>query len=141
VRARLGGAALLLAVAVVAEAGDAVATTLAAPVERVWTAVERGLAAEGWSIERADRPLGLVVTESRRLQGDAGGLHVRARRVRLRIEVAPADEARATVSVRREILDRERVLWIERDRVPIAAEALDAETLERRVLAAIGRAL
>lgn len=136
--------ALGLGLSATAPAGEGVSWTFAAPMERVWTAAERGLRAEGWSIDHADRPTGTVATRSRRLEGDDDGIQAKNLRVRLHLQIAPAASGQTLVRVEREHFTRERVLWIEWDRplVPATDPAVPPDrTLEQRVLTAIGKAL
>jgi len=140
-RAAVAGLALVAVSAAGAAADHPVAATLPASFDRAWAAAGRGLLAEGWTVDLADAPTGTLSTGSRRLQGDAGGIHARARRVRLTLELTPAGPDRTRVSVRRQLFERERALWVERDRALVSADALGGDHVERRVLDAIRRAL
>jgi hypothetical protein len=137
-------AALLLSLAPLASAA-AVARTFAAPLDRVWAVAEGALKAEGWAVDRADRPTGTITTRSRRVDGDDDGWFAKNRRVRLHLRLAPLGSAQTSVTVEQEQFIRERVLWVEKDtRLP--ATTLDPavppdHTLEQRVLTAFGKAL
>ena len=136
-------AALALAVALVtpALAADPVTRTYAADFDRVWAAAENALTAEGWRVDDAARPLGLLVTKTQRLAGDDDGMQAITQRVRLRLTLTAAGAGKTRVQVQREVFRRERVLWIERDEgVPIA-DGLGERAAEERVLGAIGRQL
>ena len=118
--------------------------TFALPFARAWTATESALKSEGWSIDHADRPTGVITTRSRRLAGDDDGMQAINRRVRLHLRLAPVDPEQTSVRIEREQFIRERVLWVEKDR-PLSPASHDPivppdRTLEERVLAAIARA-
>lgn len=138
-------AAFVLALPLAGRAAEPLLRTVAAPLDRVWAATESALRAEGWDIDRADRPTGTITTRSRRLEGDDDGLQATNRRVRLHLRLVPVAPAQTSVRVERELFIRERVLWIEKDR-PLPPSSTDPAvppdlTLEQRVLTAIGKAL
>jgi hypothetical protein len=136
-------AAALGAAAVAAAEAPAVTRTFAAPLDRVWAATRAALEREGWGIDHADRPLGVIVTKSRRAAGDDEGLHARNLRVRLRLTLTPAGDGRTGVAIEREVFLRERILWMDRDEAVVLADPLvpGDPGIERRVLAAIEGAL
>jgi 2-phospho-L-lactate transferase/gluconeogenesis factor (CofD/UPF0052 family) len=113
-----------------------------APMERVWRATEAALRELGWGIDHADRTIGVLVTESHRLAGDDEGIQARTRRLRLRVRLVPATERETRVVIERELFDRERVLWVEKDDPIVLRDALGPDPgLERRLVAAIRKAL
>jgi hypothetical protein len=138
-------AVLLTGLVALAQAAAGVSQTFPAPFERVWTAAESALKAEGWAVDRADRPTGTITTRSRRLDGDDDGAFAKNRRVRLHLRVLPSGLEQTTVTVEPEHFIRERVLWVEKD-TRLSATTIDPvappdHTLEQRVLAAFGKAL
>jgi len=136
------GALMLVAVMVTpVSAGDPVARTYLAGFDRVWVAVENALTAEGWGVDAAARPLGRVVTKTERLAGRDAGLQAITLRVRLHLTLTPSAADRTRVEVQREVIGRERVLWVERDTHAAVADALGGHGVEQRILTAIGHQL
>lgn len=120
-----------------ATAGEPVAQTFNAPMERVWTATEAVLKQLGWDLDRKDRSIGMITTESRRLEGEDYGVYAKGLRHRLTLHVKAASENRTTVTIERDTFRRERILWIDKDE---PANASGTE-VQRAVLAAIAKAL
>jgi uncharacterized lipoprotein len=133
---------LLLLASVVAAApataADPVSQTYNAPVDRVWTIAEAVLKQLGWDIESKDRSVGMIRTESRRLEGEDYGVYAKGTRHRLILHLKAAGENRTTVSVDRETFRRERILWIDKDE---PANVGGGTEVQKTVLAAIGKAL
>ena len=133
---------LLLLASVVAAApataADPVSQTYNAPVDRVWTIAEAVLKQLGWDIESKDRSVGMIRTESRRLEGEDYGVYAKGTRHRLILHLKAAGENRTTVSVDREAFRRERILWIDKDE---PANVGGGTEVQKTVLAAIGKAL
>jgi len=129
----------ILAAAVVplAGAGGAVTRTFSAPVDRVWAATEGVLRHFGWELDKVDRSIGYITTDSRRVEGEDYGVYAKGTRHRLRVNVKAAGEGRTTVSVERFVFKRERILWMDNDE-PLTATDQD---VERGLLDAIGKAL
>ena len=138
---RLASCALLivLLVASAATAAEPVAQTFNAPIDRVWTVVEAVLKQLGWDIDKKDRTIGMIGTESRRLDGENYGVYAKGLRHRLTLYVKAASDNRTTVTVERDVFKRERILWIDKDE-PIPPGANKPE-VERSVLSSIGKAL
>ena len=131
---------LLLVLATGASAAEPVAQTYNAPVDRVWTVVEAVLKQLGWDIEKKDRTIGMISTESRSLEGENYGVYAKGVRHRLTLYVKAASENRTTVTVERDVFRRERILWIDKDQ-PLITTSDSKRDVERSILAAIGRAL
>jgi hypothetical protein len=127
-----------LALTVPATAAEPVAQTFNAPMERVWATAEAVLKQLGWDIERKDRSIGMMTTESRRLEGEDYGVYAKGLRHRLTVHVKAASESRTTVTIERDTFRRERILWIDKDE---PANAGGGTEVQRSVLAAIGKAL
>jgi uncharacterized lipoprotein len=127
-----------LALTVPATAAEPVAQTFNAPMERVWTTAEAVLKQLGWDVERKDRSIGMMTTESRRLEGEDYGVYAKGLRHRLTVHVKAASETRTTVTIDRDTFRRERILWIDKDE---PANAGGGTEVQRAVLAAIGKAL
>ena len=119
-------------------AAEPVAQTFNAPMDRVWTTVEAVLKQLGWDIERKDRSIGMITTESRRLEGEDYGVYAKGLRHRLTLHVKAASESRTTVTIERDTFRRERILWIDKDE---PANAGGGTEVQRSVLTSIGKAL
>jgi hypothetical protein len=131
---------VLLALVVLAAtpaAAAALERTFNAPADRVWTVTEAVLKHLGWDLDKTDRKIGFITTESRRLDGDNFGVYEKALRHRLRLHVKASGDKRTTVSIERSVFKRERILFVDKDE-PVT----DSETkVEQGVLDAIGKAL
>jgi hypothetical protein len=116
--------------------------TFRAPLDRVWVTTEQVLKTLGWNIDKRDRSAGLLVTESRRLEGENFGLYAKDLRHRLRVEVKPSGQEQTLVSIEHVVFRRERIFWVNKDEpAESLPEALQSQQTEQSVLAAIGRAL
>ena len=124
---------LLVAPATAAE----VEFTFNAPVDRVWDKTEAVLRILGWDIDKADRSIGFIVTDSRRMDGENYGVYEKAVRHRLRVNVRAAGNNRTTVSIERTVFKRERILFVDKDE-PVNDMSRDTE---KSVFDAIGKAL
>jgi hypothetical protein len=127
----------LLLIGAPTAAAEPLSRTFAAPVDRVWTVAEAVLRHLGWDIDKADRTIGFITTESRRLEGEDYGVYAKGTRHRLRLHIKAAGDQRTTVSVERTVFRRERILWMDRDEPVAAAD----QAVEQAVLDAIGKAL
>jgi uncharacterized lipoprotein len=130
---------LVLALASAAPAAEPVAQTFNAPMDRVWTVVEAVLKQLGWDIDKKDRTIGMIGTDSRRVDGQDWGVYAKGLRHRLTLYVKAASENRTTVTIERNVFKRERILWVDKDE-PVAT-ASDKRDVERSILAAIAKAL
>jgi uncharacterized lipoprotein len=129
---------LVLALAAPAAAAEPAAQTFNAPADRVWAVVEAVLKQLGWDIDKKDRTIGMITTDSRRVEGEDYGVYAKGLRHRLTLYVKAASDNRTTVSIEREQFKRERILWIDKDEVVPASSNRD---VERAVLGAIAKAL
>jgi hypothetical protein len=132
--ATLGLVLLLCASALAAAPSE---RTFAAPVERVWSTSEAVLKHLGWDIDKADRVIGFITTESRRVEGENYGVYEKALRHRLRLHLKAAGDSRTTVSIERTVFKRERILFVDKDE-PVNDPS---QVVEKAVLDAIGKAL
>ena len=129
--------AMTLALAVPAAGAEPLTRTFAAPVERVWGVTEAVLKTLGWDIDKSDRAIGLITTDSRRVEGEDYGVYAKGVRHRLQLQIRPAASDRTTVSVERTVFKRERILWMDKDE-PITTTD---QTVEKSLLAAIRKSL
>ena len=111
--------------------------TFAAPVERVWSTTEAVLKHLGWDIDKADKSIGFITTESRRVEGENYGVYEKALRHRLRLHLKAAGEGKTVVSIERTVFKRERILFVDKDE-PVNDPS---QAVEKAVLDAIGKAL
>ena len=108
-----------------------------APVDRVWTVTRSTLKSLGWDIDKEDRDVGWIRTDSRRVEGDNFGVYEKSLRHRLRITIKGRDGGRTEVTVERRLYKSERVLFVDKEEdVP-----LKDHDLEKRILDDIGRSL
>lgn len=129
--------AVLTLVAAGAEAADPVTQTFSGSVDRVWNVTRAVLKQLGWDIDKDDRSIGWITTDSRRVEGEDYGVYAKGTRHRLRIQMKAVDNGHTAVTVERTVFERERILFIDKDK-PITVK--DQE-VEKSVLAAIGRSL
>ena len=132
--------ALALSVVLAAAApalAEPVSRTFPVPLERAWSTTEKILKHFGWDIDQADRSIGWITTDSRRLEGEDYGVYAKGSRHRLRIHLKADGESRTTISVERSVFKRERILWMDKDE-PVKTED---RTVEKHLLTAIGKSL
>jgi hypothetical protein len=120
-----------------ASAADPVSQTFEAPVDKVWSVTEAVLKQFGWDIDKADRSIGWIETQSRRLEGEDYGVYAKGQRHRLRINIRAAGPERTTVGVERTVFKRERILWMDKDE-PVATTD---QSVEQKLLTDIGKSL
>ena len=94
--------AMVMTVALGGAAGAAepVSQTFAVPVERAWSTTLAVLKHLGWDIDKEDRAIGWITTDSRRVGGEDYGVYAKGTRHRLRVTVKAAG-ARAPGRARR----------------------------------------
>jgi hypothetical protein len=129
--------ALGLLVALPVHAAEPVTRTFSAPADRVWTVMEAVLKTLGWDIDKSERAIGLLTTDSRRVEGEDYGVYAKGTRHRLQVQVKPAGESRSTVTIERTVFKRERILFVDKDEPLTATD----QNVEKSILDAIGRAL
>ena len=120
-----------------AAGADAVSRTFAVPAERVWSTTEAVLRQFGWDIDKVDRSIGWITTDSKGLDGENYGVYAKGTRQRLRINIKAAGDSRTTVSVERMVFKRERILWMDKDEPVQAAD----QSVEKDFLSAIEKSL
>jgi hypothetical protein len=120
-----------------ARAADAPSRTFNAPVDRVWAVTESVLKSLGWDIDKSDRAVGWLLTDSRGVEFKDYAVYGKGLRHKLRIALKALGDGRTTVSVERELYTEERILWMT-ERKPVAATE---QTVENAVLDAMEKAL
>ncbi len=108
-----------------------------APADRVWTVTVSTLKSLGWDIDKEDRNVGWITTDSRRLEGDNYGVYEKALRHRLRITVKGRDNGRTEVSIQRRLYKSERQVFVTKEEDVPAKDQI----VEKEILDAIGRSL
>ena len=129
--------AVLVVLLVTPAAAGPVEFTYNAPVDRVWDKTMAVLKVLGWDIDRADQSIGMIVTGSKRLDGDNFGVYEKALRHRLQLSLRRASDTRTTISIERTVFKRERILFVDKDE-PITDPRTETQ---RSILDAIGKAL
>ncbi len=127
---------LVLALTAPAAAGPA-SQTFPVPLEKAWTTTEKVLKLLGWDIDKADRSIGWITTDSRRVEGEDYGVYAKGTRHRLRINLKAEGETRTTITVERTVFKRERILWMDKDE-PVVTEN---QTVEKHLLSTIEKSL
>jgi hypothetical protein len=127
----------LMITAATAAANGVVERTFNAPVDRVWSTTEAVLKVLGWDVDKMERGIGFITTDSRRIDGENYGVYEKGVRHRLRLQLKAAGEGRTTVSIERTVFKRERILFVDKDE-PLTDTT---QTVEKALLDAIGKAL
>jgi hypothetical protein len=127
----------LMITAATAAANGVVERTFNAPVDRVWSTTEAVLKVLGWDVDKMERGIGFITTDSRRIDGENYGVYEKGVRHRLRLQLKAAGEGRTSVSIERTVFKRERILFVDKDE-PLTDTT---QTVEKALLDAIGKAL
>jgi len=118
-------------------AADGITRSFQAPVDRVWTVTVSTLKSLGWDVDKEDRSVGWLTTDSRRVEGDNYGVYEKALRHRLRITIKGRDNGRTEVTIERRLYKSERQVFVTKEEdVP-----LKDHDVERKILDDIGRSL
>ena len=129
--------ALLLGGGLSAAHAQDTSRTYNAPADRVFTVTRSVLKSLGWDVDKEDRAVGWIRTDSRRLDGDNYGVYAKGVKHRLRVVVAGRDGGRTTVTVERRVYKEERILFVDKEE----DITTDDHTVEKRILDEIGRSL
>jgi hypothetical protein len=128
---------LTLALPASALGGDPVTRSFNAPKDKVWSVTLAVLKTLGWDIDKSDQGTGLLVTDSRKIDGEDYGVYEKTTRHRLKLQVKDAGANRSTVEIERSVFERERKVFVNEDK-PIPAKD---QTVEKGLLDAIGNSL
>lgn len=131
----LGLAALLWCAA--PAPADELTRVFNAPVDRVWTVTRSTLKGLGWDIDKEDREVGWIRTDSRRLEGEDYGVYAKGTRQRLRVVIKGQDGGKTAVTVERRVYKQERILWMDKEEDIKVSD----RTVEKQLLDEIGRSL
>jgi len=132
----LRAVSLIVLLAVPATAAP-VEFTYNAPADRVWERTVAVLKVLGWDVDKAERSVGIIVTESRRVDGDNYGVYEKALRHKLQLSIRRVSDTRTTVGIERTVFKRERILFVDKDE-PIEDKRTD---VQKSILDAIGKSL
>ena len=119
-----------------AAAQDGATRTFNAPTDRVYTVTRSVLKSLGWDIDKEDRAVGWIRTDSRRLDGENFGVYAKGVKHRLRV-VNRQDPGRSTVTVERRVFKEERILFVDKEE----DIKTDDRAVEKQILDEIGRSL
>lgn len=129
--------ALALTLPASALGAEPVTRTFNAPPEKVWSVTQSVLKTLGWDIDKSDQTTGLIVTDSRRIDGEDFWVYEKSVRHRLQLQVKGAGANRTTVTVERSVFERERKVFVNTDK-PVPSTD---QTVEKAVLDTIGKSL
>ena len=108
-----------------------------APVDRVWIVTRSTLKGLGWDIDKEDRDVGWIRTDSRRLEGDNYGVYAKGTKHRLRVVIHGQADGKTTVTIERTVYKEERILFVDKEEnIPTTDR-----TIETQILDAIGKSL
>jgi hypothetical protein len=113
------------------------ARTFNAPPDRVFTVSRSVLKSLGWDIDKEDREVGWIRTDSRRIDGENFGVYAKGVKHRLRLVINRQDANRTTVTVERRVYKEERILFVDKEE----DIKTDDRSVEKRILDDIGRSL
>ena len=130
--------ALLLAAGLTPTAAqDGAIRTFNAPTDRVYTVTRSVLKSLGWDIDKEDRAVGWIRTDSGRLDGENFGVYAKGVKHRLRVVINRQDANRSIVTVERRVYKEERILFVDKEE----DIKTDDRSVEKRILDEIGRSL
>jgi len=66
----LGALAVVLSLVTVTFAAEPVSETYGVPLDKAWSVTQAVLRQLGWDVEKADRSIGWITTDSRKLDGE-----------------------------------------------------------------------
>ena len=130
-------AAVLLTATVALAQTDERTRVFDASVERLWTVTRSALRATGWDIEKEDKNAGLLLTDSRRLEGEDLAVYSSGVKHRLRVLLKAMPDGKTSVTIERRLWKEERILWMDKGRDLPTTD----HTIETEILDAIGAAL
>jgi hypothetical protein len=129
--------AVLLAAPVALAQTDERTRVFDASVDRVSTVTRSALRATGWGIEKEDKNAGLILTDSRRLEGEDFTVYASGVKHRLRVALKAMPDGKTSVTIERRLWKEERILWMDRGRDLTTTD----HKIETEILDAIGAAL
>lgn len=129
-------AVLLVATSALAQ-GDDQTRVFDSSMDRVWTITRSALMGTGWGIEKEDKATAVILTDSRRLEGEDFSVYATGVKHRLRVVLKSLPDGKTSVTIERRVWREERILWMDWGRdLPTTDHRIEAEILD-----AIGAAL
>lgn len=129
--------AVWTACAVLLIAGSALAQTddrtrvFNAPLDRVWMVARSTLRGLGWDVDKEDRAVGWILTDSRRIEGDDFGVYAKGTKHRLRLVFKNLPDGKTAVTVERRVWREERILWMDKEEdLPTPDRRVEKEVLD-----------
>jgi len=102
-----------------------------ASMDRVWTITRSALRATGWDIDKDDKNAGLILTDSRRLEGEDFSVYSSGVKHRLRAVLKAMPDGKTSVTIERRLWEEERILWRNKARdLPINDHKIETEILD-----------
>ena len=124
-------AAMLFAATIARAQTDERTRVFDASMDRVWTITRSALQATGWGIEKADKNAGLILTDSRRLEGEDFSVYSSGVKHRLRVVLKAMPDGKTSVTIERRLWKEERILWMDKGRdLPITDHKIETEILD-----------
>ena len=108
-----------------------------APVDRVWVVARSTLKSLGWDVDKEDREVGWIRTDSRRLEGEDYGVYSKGAKHRLRLVIKAQEGSKTAVTVERRLWKEERILWMDKEEELPTTD----HTVEKQLLDALSRSL
>jgi hypothetical protein len=129
-------AALLMAASALAAADDRT-RVFDAPLDRVWTVARSTLRGLGWDIDKEDRAVGWIRTDSRRMEGEDYGVYAKGTKHRLLLLFKDLPGGKTAVTIEHKVWKEERILWMDKSETLSTTD----HRQEQKILDAIGAAL
>lgn len=124
------GAVLLMATSALAQADDRT-RVFEASMDRVWMVTRSTLRSLGWDIDKEDRAVGWIRTDSRRLEGEDFGVYSKGTKHRLRVLFKSLPNGNTAVTIEHRVWKEERILWMDKDQeLPTTDHRLEQEILD-----------
>jgi hypothetical protein len=102
-----------------------------APLDRVWTVARSTLRGLGWDIDKEDRAVGWIRTDSRRVEGDDFGVYAKGVKHRLRLLFKSLPDGKTAITVEHPVWKEERILWMDKtEEVPTTDHRVEKEVLD-----------
>ncbi|PWU24736.1 MAG: hypothetical protein C5B48_04880, partial [Candidatus Rokuibacteriota bacterium] len=85
----------------------------------------------GWDIDKEDREVGWIRTDSRRLEGGDYGVYAKGAKHRLRVVIKARGNAMTAVTVERRVWKEERILWMDKEEdIPTTDHTVEVQILD-----------
>ena len=123
-------AVLLIASSTLAQTDDRT-RVFNAPLDRVWMVARSTLRGLGWDVDKEDRAVGWILTDSRRIEGDDFGVYAKGTKHRLRLVFKNLPDGKTAVTIERRVWREERILWMDKEEdLPTPDRRVEKEVLD-----------